>query len=43
MNNFDFYSPTYFAFGKETEARTGELVKKYGGSKVLIQRAQACP
>ncbi|MBR3866871.1 MAG: iron-containing alcohol dehydrogenase [Butyricicoccus sp.] len=36
MNNFDFYSPTYFAFGKETEARTGELVKKYGGSKVLI-------
>ncbi len=36
MNNFAFYSPTYFEFGKGTEAKTGELVKKYGGHKVLI-------
>lgn len=36
MDNFTFYSPTYFAFGKETENQVGELVKKYGGSKVLI-------
>lgn len=36
MNNFTFYSPTKFVFGRETESRTAELVKKYGGSKVLI-------
>ena len=36
MNNFDFYSPTYFAFGKDQENRAGELVKKFGGTKVLI-------
>ena len=36
MENFEFYSPTYFVFGKETENRTGEFVKKYGGHKVLI-------
>ena len=36
MNNFNFYSPTYFAFGKETENQTGELVKRFGGSRVLI-------
>lgn len=36
MNNFTFYSPTEFVFGRETESRTAELVKKYGGSKVLI-------
>ena len=36
MENFDFYSPTCFVFGKETENRAGELVKRFGGSKVLI-------
>ncbi|MGL6201812.1 MAG: iron-containing alcohol dehydrogenase [Lachnospiraceae bacterium] len=36
MDNFTFYSPTYFVFGKKTEEQTGEYVKKYGGSKVLI-------
>ena len=36
MDNFTFYSPTYFVFGKSTEAQTGELVKRYGGHKVLI-------
>ena len=36
MQNFDFYSPTYFVFGKETENRAGELVKRFGGTKVLI-------
>lgn len=36
MNNFIFYSPTEFVFGKETEEMTGELVKKYGGTKVLV-------
>ena len=36
MNNFEFYSPTYFVFGKETEKETGKYVKQFGGSKVLI-------
>lgn len=36
MNNFTFYSPTYFAFGKGTENKAGHYVKRFGGSKVLI-------
>ncbi len=36
MNKFNFYSPTYFEFGNETEYKAGELVKKFGGSRVLI-------
>ena len=36
MDNFIFYSPTYFDFGKDTEAHTGELVRRFGGSRVLI-------
>lgn len=36
MENFTFYSPTFFVFGKESENQTGDYVKKFGGSKVLI-------
>lgn len=36
MENFNFYAPTFFAFGKGRESDCGELVKKFGGSKVLI-------
>lgn len=36
MNNFTFYSPTYFAFGKSTENDAGHYVKRFGGTKVLI-------
>ena len=36
MDNFTFYSPTYFAFGKGTENDAGKYVKQFGGSKVLI-------
>ena len=36
MENFTFYSPTYFVFGKESENQAGEYVKKFGGTKVLI-------
>ena len=36
MENFSFYSPTYFEFGKDAENKTGELVKRFGGSKVLL-------
>ncbi|MBQ9505278.1 MAG: iron-containing alcohol dehydrogenase [Lachnospiraceae bacterium] len=36
MENFNFYSPTYFSFGKDKENEAGALVKRFGGSKVLI-------
>ena len=36
MDNFNFYSPTEFVFGQDRENECGELVKKYGGTKVLI-------
>lgn len=36
MNNFQFYSPTEFVFGQNTENSCGKLVKKYGGTKVLV-------
>ena len=36
MDNFNFYSPTEFVFGKGRENEAGQLVKKYGGSKVLV-------
>ena len=36
MNNFTFYSPTYFVFGKEEENNVGKYVKRFGGTKVLI-------
>ena len=36
MFNFEFYAPTRVIFGKETETRAGELVKEYGGTRVLI-------
>ncbi len=36
MENFNFYSPTYFAFGKGRENDCGELVRRFGGTKVLI-------
>ena len=36
MENFSFYSPTYFEFGKGAEVKTGELIKRFGGSKVLL-------
>lgn len=36
MENFTFYAPTYFSFGKGTENETGIYVKRFGGSRVLI-------
>ncbi|MBR7927488.1 iron-containing alcohol dehydrogenase [Aerococcaceae bacterium zg-ZUI334] len=36
MDNFNFYAPTYFAFGKDKEQEVGKLVKRFGGTKVLI-------
>ncbi len=36
MEQFNFYSPTEFVFGKERENECGKYVKKFGGTKVLI-------
>ena len=36
MNNFTFYSPTYFVFGKDQENHAGQYVKRFGGNKVLL-------
>lgn len=36
MNNFTFYSPTEFIFGKDTQKKTGATVKRFGGSKVML-------
>ena len=36
MKNFTFYSPTFFSFGKGSEHDAGMLVKRFGGSKVLL-------
>ena len=36
MQDFTFYSPTKFAFGRGAEARCGALVKEFGGSRVLL-------
>ncbi len=36
MNNFTYYSPTEFVFGRGVESNVGELCVKYGAKKVLI-------
>lgn len=36
MENFTFYASTYFAFGRDSERQAGELVRKFGGTKVLL-------
>lgn len=36
MDQFTFYSPTEFVFGKDMEQQCGSYVKKHGGSRVLI-------
>ena len=29
MENFNFYSPTFFAFGKDKEMEAGNLVRRF--------------
>lgn len=36
MDNFTYYAPTYFGFGKEIENEVGNYVQRFNGSKVLI-------
>ncbi|MCQ2257214.1 MAG: iron-containing alcohol dehydrogenase [Bacteroidaceae bacterium] len=36
MKNFNFYAPTQVVFGRDAENELASLVKKYGGTKVLV-------
>ncbi|MDR0585843.1 MAG: iron-containing alcohol dehydrogenase [Treponema sp.] len=36
MINFDYKNPTRIIFGKGTIARTGSVIKEYGGTRVLL-------
>ncbi|MDR1953765.1 MAG: iron-containing alcohol dehydrogenase [Clostridiales Family XIII bacterium] len=36
FSNFKFHMYTEIVFGKDTEAQTAALIRKYGGSKVLL-------
>ena len=36
MKDFNFYAPTQVAFGKSSEERLPELIRQYGGTKVLV-------
>lgn len=40
MNNFSFYSPTKYVFGRGKESLTGELIQWMGCKKVLIVYGQ---
>ena len=36
MTDFTYYAPTEVVFGKNSEEQVGKLVRKYGGTKVLV-------
>ena len=36
MQDFLYYAPTKVVFGKNTEAKAGELIKEEGASKVMV-------
>ena len=36
FSNFTFQLPTEIVFGRDTELQTAELIKKYGGTKVML-------
>ena len=36
MLNFNYYAPTRVVFGKGTEEKTAQLIRDFGGTKVLI-------
>ena len=36
MENFTFYSPTFFSFGKGMENEAGKLAKRFEATKILI-------
>ena len=36
MLNFEYYTPTKLVFGRGTQDGVGELVRSFGGSRVLL-------
>lgn len=36
MKNFNYYTPTEIIFGNDAESKIGSLIRRYGGTKVLI-------
>jgi len=36
VNDFTLYQPTYYVFGRDTQSQTGDLVKRFGGTRVLV-------
>ncbi len=36
MKDFNYYAPTEVVFGEQSEEQVAQLVKKYGGTKVLV-------
>ena len=36
MENFTFYAPTYFDFGRGAESHVAERIRQFGGTKVLF-------
>ncbi len=36
MKDFKYYAPTEVVFGEHSEEKIGSLVKRYGGTKVLV-------
>ena len=36
MKDFNYYAPTEVAFGEHAEEQVASLVRKYGGTKVLV-------
>lgn len=36
IKDFNFYTPTRVVFGRESELQVSELIKQYGGSRVLV-------
>ena len=42
MRDFNYYAPTEVVFGEESEEQVARLVKKYGGTKVLVHLTRKC-
>lgn len=36
MNNFTYWAPTKYVFGRDTESRVGQLASEFGAKKVLL-------
>ena len=36
MFGFKYFTPTKVVFGRETEYRVAELIREFGGTKVLL-------